>query len=125
MYYYAAENTGSFKANTERQKEHILNIQALTIKNDPFHYYTMHIKFGIGRASFDASHEVRNDKINREEAIALVHKYDGEFPKSHFKDFINYIDINEETFFETIDKFRPSYLWEKRDKDWILIIKLG
>ena len=113
MYYYAAENTG-FKANTERTEGTYSKYSSIDDKIDSFHYYTMHIKFGIGRASFDASQEVRNDKINREEAIALVHKYDGEFPKSHFKDFINYIDINEETFFETIDKFRPSYLWEKK-----------
>ena len=53
-------------------------------KIDCFHYYTMFIKFGIGRASFDASQEIRNGKITREEGINLVKKYDSEFPKKYF-----------------------------------------
>ena len=64
MYYYAAENTG-FKANTERTEGTYSKYSSIDDKIDSFHYYTMHIKFGIGRASFDASQEVRNDKINR------------------------------------------------------------
>ena len=42
----------------------------------------MFIKFGIGRATSDAAHEVRDGKITREEAVYLVNKYDGEFPKN-------------------------------------------
>ena len=41
----------------------------------------MFIKFGIGRATSDAAHEVRDGKITREEAVYLVNKYDGEFQK--------------------------------------------
>ncbi len=46
---------------------------------DGFHYYTMFIKFGQGRAMNDAAHEIRDAHISREEAVALIHKYDGEF----------------------------------------------
>ena len=45
------------------------------------------IKFGLGRTSYDAAQEIRNEKITREEGIALVKKYDSEFPKKYFKDF--------------------------------------
>ena len=36
-------------------------------KMDPLHYHTLFIKFGIGRATYDAAQEIRNGKITREE----------------------------------------------------------
>ena len=48
-------------------------------KIDDLHYYTTFIKFGIGRATYDASQEVRNGDITRDEAVALVARYDGEY----------------------------------------------
>ena len=86
----------------------------------PFHFYTTYIKFGIGRATYDASQEIRNGKITREEGVELVKKFDHEFPERYFKDFINYIDISEGDFFKTIDRFRSSHLWSKKKENWIL-----
>ena len=48
---------------------------------DGFHFYLQYIKFGFGRATSDTAHEIRDGKITRDEGIALVKKYDGEFPK--------------------------------------------
>ena len=118
-YYYAAENTG-FTPNTERTEGSYSKYSSIDDRIDPFHYYTTLIKFGIGRATYDASQEIRNNKINREEAVKLVHKYDEEFPKKYFADFLKYIDISEETFFKTLDNFRPTHLWAKNKNDWIL-----
>ena len=42
--------------------------------------------------------------LSVEEAVALVKKFDGEFPKKYFKEFLAYIDITEDTFFKTIDR---------------------
>jgi hypothetical protein len=85
-----------------------------------FHYYTTLIKFGIGRATYDAAQEIRNGKITREEGVHLVHKYDQEFPQKYFKEFLEYIDISEEEFFETVDKFRSPHLWEQINEKWAL-----
>lgn len=123
MYYYAAKNTG-FKANTERTEGTYSKYSSIDDKIDCFHYYTMFIKFGIGRASFDASQEIRNGKITREEGINLVKKYDSEFPKKYFKDFLNYINIDEETFWSTVNKFRSPHIWEYKDNMWKLINQL-
>lgn len=119
MYYYASENTG-FRANSERTQGSYSKYSSIDDKIDSFHYYTMFIKFGIGRASFDASQELRNNKITREEAINLVKKYDGEFPNKHFKDFIEYIGIDEKEFWKTIDSFRSPHLWGKKNGEWSL-----
>ena len=119
-YYYAAENTG-FKTNTERTEGSYSKYSSIDDKIDPFHYYTTLIKFGIGRATYDSSQEIRNNKISREEGVNLVKLFDHEFPKKYFKDFLNYIDLSEELFFETIDKFRSPHLWTKdSNNNWKL-----
>lgn len=111
-FYYASENTG-FKANTERTEGSYSKYSSIDDKTDPFHYFTTYIKFGLGRASYDAAQEIRNDKIDRQEGINLVKRYDDEFPRKYFKDFLEYIDITEKDFWKNIDRFRSPHLWEK------------
>ena len=56
---------------------------------DDFHFYTTFIKFGIGRATHDAAQEIRNGEIDREEGVALIKQYDGEYPTRFSKKFLN------------------------------------
>ena len=44
------------------------------------------IKFGIGRTTYDASQEIRNNHLNYEEGKKLIKKYDGEFPDIYFNE---------------------------------------
>jgi hypothetical protein len=39
-------------------------------------------EFRVGRAIYDASQEIRNNHITREEVFALVKRFDGEFPET-------------------------------------------
>ena len=50
----------------------------------------------------------------------MVRKFDEEFPKKYFKEFLEYISLTEEQFHETVDKFRSPHLWEKDGDDWNL-----
>ncbi len=111
-YYYAVENTG-FKPNRERTEGSYSKYSSIDDKIDPFHYFTTFIKFGIGRATYDASQEIRNGKINREEGMRLVQLYDNEFPQKYFDEFLKYISLNEKQFFNIVDKFRSPHLWKK------------
>ena len=122
-YYYAAKNTG-FRPNTERTEGSYSKYSSIDDKIDPFHYFLTHIKFGLGRASYDAAQEIRNEKITREEGVNLVKKYDDEFPKKYFKEFLEYIEIDEEEFFLTIDNFRSPHLWNKDGDKWKLLQKV-
>ena len=119
MYYYAVENTG-FKANTERTEGTYSKYSSIDDKMDCFHFFTTYIKFGVGRASYDAAQEIRNEKITRDEGINLVKMYDGEFPIKYFKDFLEYIDISEDLFWETVDSYRSPHLWEFINGTWSL-----
>lgn len=118
-YYYAVENTG-FNSNDQRTEGSYSKYSSIDDKIDPFHYFTTLIKFGLGRASYDASQEIRNHKITRDEGVELVNKLDTEFPNRYFKEFLEYISISEVEFLSTIDKFRPEHLWENRNGVWIL-----
>ena len=89
-------------------------------KIDDLHFYTLNIKYGIGRATYDASQEIRNKHINREEGQALVNRYDGEFPDRYFDEIMEYIDMKPERFHDLCDEFRSPHLWNKVDGKWKL-----
>ena len=135
-YYYAAEH-GGFKVAPERTPGTYSKYNSIDDKIDDFHYYTTHVKFGIGRATYDASQEIRNGDITRDEGIALVKKYDGEFPERFADEIFDYISISEkefpvaancfasphvnrEYFHELTDKFRSPHLWKKSSGSWSL-----
>ena len=79
-----------------------------------------YIKFGFARATDDASHEVRDGHISRDEAISLVKRYDGEFPEKYFQDFLDYLDITSGEFWDTVNSWRPPHLWIKDQNKWKL-----
>ncbi|MDA9006519.1 N-acetyl sugar amidotransferase [Litoricola sp.] len=118
-YYYAVENTG-FKPSYERSIGTYSRYTEIDDKIVPFHFYMTYIKFGIGRATYDAAQEVRNGKITRDEAVYLVKKFDGEFPEKYLDEFVNYIGISRDEFYEIVDSFRSPHLWTKKDGKWML-----
>ena len=52
--------------------------------------YTTLIKFGIGRATYDASQEIRAGAITKEEGVALGKKFDHEFPNRFIEEMYEY-----------------------------------
>jgi N-acetyl sugar amidotransferase len=112
VYYYAVENTG-FKARPHRTQGTFSKYSGIDDKIDDLHFYTTFIKFGIGRASYDAAQEIRNRHLTRDEGIALVNRFDGEFPDRYFNDVMEYIEMKPDYFHELCDKFRSPHLWGK------------
>jgi len=111
-YYYAVENT-NFKARPHRTQGTYSKYSGIDDKIDDLHFYTTFIKFGIGRATYDASQEIRNNHITREEGAALVNRFDGEFPDRYFKEIMEYIDMEPEHFHQLCNQFRSPHLWGK------------
>ena len=118
-YYYAVEHA-DFEANTERTEGTYSKYNSIDDRVDGFHYWTGFVKFGIGRCTHESSQEVRHGHITREEAVALVHRYDGEFPERYFKDFLDYVDMSAEEFHEIADTFRSPHLWRRTNEGWEL-----
>jgi N-acetyl sugar amidotransferase len=119
-YYYAAEHTG-FQANPDGRSEGTYSKYAsLDDRTDGFHYWMAFIKFGLGRATSDAAHEIRDGHLTREEGVTLVRRFDGEFPKKHFREFLDYTGFSEERFWAIVDTYRSPHLWERQGDEWRL-----
>jgi len=118
-FYYAAENTG-FTPNPERTEGSYSKYSSIDDRIDPMHYFTTLIKFGIGRATYDAAQEIRNGKITRAEGVQLVRRFDQEFPARYFPDFLEYVDLTESDFWRLIDEGRSPHLWRRGHDGWQL-----
>lgn len=120
-WYYAATHVG-FEANPEGRSEGTYTkYVSLDDKADGFHWYLSFMKFGMCRASRDAQTDIRRNHITRDEGVRLVRRFDGEFPKRHFKWFIDYMGITEEFFWQVMDMYRAkSNVWEKVGGEWKL-----
>jgi len=118
-FYYASENS-DFKVNPYRSEGTYTKYASLDDKLDNLHFYTWFIKTGRGRTTEDAALEVRNGIITRKEAVALIKKYDGEFPNRYFREILEYLDLSEENFHKIIDSFRPQHIWKKNKDKWEL-----
>jgi len=119
VYYYAVEHTG-FQARPFRTQGTYSKYNSIDDKIDDLHYYTTYIKFGIGRATYDASQEIRNEHLTREEGVGLVKRFDGEFPDRYFQEVMDYLDIKPEAFHQMADRFRSPHLWTQVDGQWRL-----
>jgi len=118
-YYYAAEHCG-FQPSPVRTEGTYSKYNSLDDKIDGLHYFTTWIKFGIGRATYDASQEIRNGHLTREEGIQLVRRFDGEFPERYFEEVMDCIDMSPDRFLELCDQGRSPHLWQKQDGEWQL-----
>jgi N-acetyl sugar amidotransferase len=135
-YYYAVEH-GNFQASPERTSGTYSKYNSIDDKIDDLHYFTTGIKFGIGRATYDAAQEIRSGDISREEGVALVKKFDHEYPERFMDEMISYLSLNEKefpiaskmfenpimdrTYFKLLtDKFRSPHLWFNDNGEWKL-----
>ncbi len=135
-YYYAQEH-GGFEASPERTPGTYSKYNSIDDRIDDFHYYTTWIKFGIGRATYDASQEIRNGEIDREEGVALVRRFDGEWPARFAEEIFRYLSIPAKEFpiaarqfeqtvidrdyFDSLaERFRSPHLWRHENGRWTL-----
>ncbi|MHC1783140.1 MAG: N-acetyl sugar amidotransferase [Anaerolineaceae bacterium] len=119
-YEYAVENTGFSANHGERSEGTYTNYASLDDKIDGFHYYMAYIKFGLGRATSDAAHEIRDGHLTREEAVDLVKQFDGEFPNKNFQSFLEYTGMTDLEFWENVENWRSPHLWQQVDGHWEL-----
>ena len=117
-FYYASQNTG-FTPNQRRTEGTYTKYTSIDDKLDTFHHWFALIKFGHGRCTSNAAREVREGYINRDEAVALVKKFDTEFPKLYFQDFLEFTNLTEDQFWEIAEKWRNHDLWKKQDNNWV------
>jgi len=81
------------------------------------HDYLKYLKFGYGRATDDASTEIRHGRMTREEGIAMVKKHDSVRPKD-LDVYLEFTGLTEDEFNASVENMRESSIWEKVDGKW-------
>lgn len=140
-YYYAVDN-GGFIPSPERTPGTYSKYNSIDDKIDDLHYFTTGVKFGLGRATYDASQEIRSGDITRDEGVALVKRFDHEFPARFIDELFSYLSVDEKLmplayrcfeepkmdrhYFDALaDKFRSPHLWKKSNDGWALRVPLA
>ena len=135
-YYYSVEH-GGFQASPERTPGTYSKYNSIDDRIDDLHYFTTGIKFGLGRASYDAAQEIRSGDINKEEGVALVKRFDHEYPERFIEEMFSYLSLTEKEFPEAskmfekpimdreyfrllTDQFRSPHLWYQENGLWKL-----
>lgn len=110
--------TNEFGFKSVRYKrERTFNLHAkIEDHANDIHDYMKYLKFGYGRATDDASQEIRNGRLTREEGIEIVKKYDHIEPSS-LKKYCEFLDISVEHFYSIINKQRSPDVWQINKKD--------
>jgi N-acetyl sugar amidotransferase len=94
-----------------------VNFEDLDCGFMPIHQYFKFIKYGYGRATDHACYEIRQGRMTKKQAKELIIDYDGKVPVRHFKRFLEFLDIDEEYFFSTVDRFANPLFFEKDDQN--------
>ncbi len=83
------------------------------------HSYLRYLKFGHGRCTDHSSIEIRNQRISREEGIAMIEKYEYLQRPKNLDVFLNFAGITEKEFENSIEHLRDLDVWEKNSGKWI------
>ena len=87
------------------------------------------ISFQTNKENFDLidneSQKYIEKKEKEQNSICVVSSKDRnsilyEFPSKYFKEFLEYIALDEKQFWKIIDKFRSPHLWKLQNKKWKL-----
>lgn len=130
--YYFACKYSEFQSAPERTVGSYSKYSSIDDKIDDLHYWTSYIKFGLGRATYDAVQEIWNGDISREEGVSLVKQFDGEWPERFMPEICSYLTLSAQNYpikkiqrpelwllkylNEKADAFRPPHLWKRTKK---------
>tara|TARA_B100000959_G_scaffold278799_1_gene337787 strand:+ start:5706 stop:6839 length:1134 start_codon:yes stop_codon:yes gene_type:complete len=81
------------------------------------HDYLKFIKLGYGRGTDHSNYEIRENRLNRDQGIEMVRRYDHVKPRD-LKRWLKYVDMSEEEFDSIADKFRDQRVWKIKDNKW-------
>jgi N-acetyl sugar amidotransferase len=85
------------------------------------HHWLKWYKFGFTRTYDNLSLEIRNGRLTRDEAIAILKQRGDETPREDIRKFCAWVGISEERFFEIAETFRNHEVWKKReDGKWYI-----
>ncbi len=116
---YAMEHTG-FKPAPQREEGTYTRCHEIDDKMTSLHYYMAMVKSGVGRAVSDAGMEPLSQAMPECGAMDPTNRYDSEVPTRYLGDYLEYFEMEEGRFWETVERFRKPRLWTRKDGAWQL-----
>ena len=89
------------------------------------HNYLKYLKFGYNRCTDHTSHEIRHQRMTREEGIEMIKKYEYNIRPKNLDIFLKFADLSEKEFLDSVEHLRDKDIWEKDHngnwnlQDWI------
>jgi len=80
------------------------------------HMFLCFVKYGFGRCTSDASIEIRRGRMTREGGVDVVRRLDGAFPVEYLPIYLDYFDMDEETFWRVVNQHANLELLEYTGK---------
>lgn len=77
------------------------------------HHFMKWPKFGFTRTWDNISIEIRHGRMTREEGIVILSELGEEIPYREIEAFCNYIAISNDEFWQVVERFRNSEVWQK------------
>ena len=85
------------------------------------HHFMKWYKFGITKLWDNLAIEIREGRMSRKEVVNLLKTNIEAIPRKEIKSFCNYLNIEENTFFEIAETHRNKNIWEKDiNNNWYL-----
>jgi N-acetyl sugar amidotransferase len=106
-----------WRALDTNQEGTFVNYEDLDCGFMPFHQYFKFIKYGYGRGTDHAAHEVRMGRLTMAQAKELICEYDGKLPRRYYDEFLEFLEIDEHGFLKNVDKFANPFLFKHDGKE--------
>ncbi len=84
------------------------------------HHYLKWYKFGFTRLFDNLSIEIRNGRMTRDKAIAVLKERGAETPHSDIEKFCRFVGISVDEFFRIAEGFRNRDIWSRRGNVWAI-----
>ena len=85
------------------------------------HMHLAYLKFGFGRATTDASIDIKMGKMNLDKAKQLIKNYDHIFPYEYLNDYLEYFAMDKNEFFQVLESHRNHNIFEKKGDKFYLM----
>ncbi len=99
---------------------HFLSYENLDNYQAGIHEYFMYLKYGFGRATAQASIQIRRNRLLRQDAMEAVQKLEGKYPWTYLgrdlHDILAEIDMTIEEFDKVCDRFTNKRIFMTNNK---------
>lgn len=117
---YEVARRHGFRARDEGPKTGFYDYADVDDDFISIHHYLKWYKFGFTRLFDNLSLEIRNGRLTRDAAIAIVRERGEERPDADIDAFCAFVGITRARFFEMVEPFRNRAIWTRRNGSWLI-----